>query len=104
MPQRFFIQSEVRCARFKGEEVSGTYISMSVLRGRIDLMIEDANRFIAKTIRKSAWIVPGKMQREEHWEYPLDALREAVINAACHRDYNVSGNVQVRIFDTRAQI
>ena len=103
-PQRFFIQSEVRCARFKGEEVSGTYISMSVLRGRIDLMIEDANRFIAKTIRKSAWIVPGKMQREEHWEYPLDALREAVINAACHRDYNVSGNVQVRIFDTRAQI
>lgn len=66
-PQRFFIQSEVRCARFKGEEVSGTYISMSVLRGRIDQMIEDADRFIAKTIRKSAWIVPGKMQREEHF-------------------------------------
>ncbi|MFA5213950.1 MAG: ATP-binding protein [Methanoregula sp.] len=103
-PQRFFIQSEVRCARFKGEEVSSTYLNMNVLHGRIDQLIEDANRFIAQTIQKAAWIVPGKMQREEHWEYPPDALREAVINAVCHRDYNSSGNVQIRIFDNRAQV
>ncbi|MFA5414016.1 MAG: ATP-binding protein [Methanoregula sp.] len=103
-PQRFFIQSEVRCARFKGEEVSSTYLNMNVLHGRIDQLIEDANRFIAQTIQKAAWIVPGKMQREEHWEYPPDALREAVINAVCHRDYNSSGNVQIRIFDSRAQV
>jgi ATP-dependent DNA helicase RecG len=103
-PQRFFIQSEVRCARFKGEEVSSTYLTMNVLHGRIDQLIEDANRFIAQTIRKAAWVVPGKMQREEHWEYPPDALREAVINAVCHRDYSSSGNVQIRIFDSRAQV
>jgi ATP-dependent DNA helicase RecG len=103
-PQRFFIQSEVRCARFKGEEVSSTYLNMNVLHGRIDQLIEDTNRFIAQTIQKAAWIVPGKMQREEHWEYPPDALREAVINAVCHRDYNSSGNVQIRIFDNRAQV
>jgi ATP-dependent DNA helicase RecG len=103
-PQRFFIQSEVRCARFKGEEVSSTYLNMDVLHGRIDQLIEDSNRFIAQTIQKAAWIVPGKMQREEHWEYPPDALREAVINAVCHRDYNASGNVQIRIFDSRAQV
>lgn len=103
-PQRFFIQSEVRCARFKGEEISSTYLNMNVLNGRIDQLIEDANRFIAQTIRKAAWIVPGKMQREESWEYPPDALREAVINAVCHRDYTTSGNVQIRIFDSRAQV
>jgi ATP-dependent DNA helicase RecG len=103
-PQRFFIQSEVRCARFKGEEVSSTYLNMIVLRGRIDQLIEDTNRFIAQTIRKAAWIIPGKMQREENWEYPPDALREAVINAICHRDYNASGNVQIRVFDSRAQV
>lgn len=103
-PQRFFTQSEVRCARFKGEEVSSTYLNMSVLHGRIDQLIEDANRFITQTIQKAAWVVPGKMQREEHWEYPPDALREAVINAVCHRDYNSSGNVQIRIFDSRVQV
>jgi ATP-dependent DNA helicase RecG len=103
-PQRFFIQSEVRCARFKGEEVSSTYLALKVLHGRIDQLIEDANRFIAQTIKTAAWVVPGKMQREEHWEYPPDALREAIINAVCHRDYNASGNVQIRIFDNRAQV
>ncbi|WP_281034209.1 hypothetical protein [Methanoplanus limicola] len=40
----------------------------------------------------------------KRWKYPLIALREAVINAICHRDYRVSGNVQVRIFDSRLQI
>jgi ATP-dependent DNA helicase RecG len=103
-PQRFFIQSEIRCARFKGEEVSSTYLNMNILHGRIDQLIEDANQFITQTIRKAAWVVPGKMPREEHWEYPPDALREAVINAVCHRDYNASGNVQIRIFDSRAQV
>jgi len=103
-PQRFFIQSEVRCARFKGEEVSSTYLNMNVLHGRIDQLIEDTNRFIAQTVRIATWIIPGKMQREEHWEYPPDALREAVINAVCHRDYNASGNVQIRIFDSRVQV
>ncbi len=34
----------------------------------------------------------------------LQALREAVINAVCHRDYTTSGNVQIRIFDSRVQI
>lgn len=103
-PQRFFVQSEVRCARFKGEEISSTYLNMRVLRGRIDQVIEEAGRFIDETVQKAAWVAPGKMQREEHREYPLDALREAVINAVCHRDYAASGNVQIRFFDNRLQI
>ena len=103
-PQRFFVQSEVRCARFKGEEISSTYFNMSVLRGRMDQIIEGAGRFIGDTIQRAAWVAPGEMQREEHWEYPPDALREAVINAVCHRDYAVSGTVQIRFFDNRVQI
>jgi len=35
---------------------------------------------------------------------PLDAIREAIINAICHRDYQISSNVQVRIFDDRIEI
>ena len=65
-PQRFFVQSEVRCARFKGEEISSTYLNMSVLRGRIDRIILDAGQFIEKATQRAAWVAPGKMQREEH--------------------------------------
>jgi ATP-dependent DNA helicase RecG len=44
------------------------------------------------------------LRREEKWEYPLEGLREAVVNAICHRDYTSSANVQVRIFDDRLEV
>ncbi len=44
------------------------------------------------------------LQRREMWEYPLDALREAVINALIHRDYTLTGHVQVRLHDDRLEV
>jgi ATP-dependent DNA helicase RecG len=38
------------------------------------------------------------------WDYPLDAIREALINAVCHRDYLISSNISVRIHDDRLEI
>jgi predicted HTH transcriptional regulator len=55
-------------------------------------------------ISMAAEIVPTQIERQERWEYPLEALREAIINATCHRDYRDSGNVQVRIFDDRVEV
>jgi len=38
--------------------------------------------------------------RREIWDYPLDALREAAINALVHRDYlDTSSSIEVRIYD-----
>jgi ATP-dependent DNA helicase RecG len=37
-------------------------------------------------------------------EYPVEAIREAVINAICHRIYTESGTVQVRIYDDRLEV
>jgi ATP-dependent DNA helicase RecG len=37
-------------------------------------------------------------------EYPEVAVREAVINAICHRDYADTGTVQVRIYDDRLEV
>ena len=45
------------------------------------------------------------IQREELLELPFDALREAVINAVCHRDYfEIGARVMVEIFDDRVEI
>lgn len=38
------------------------------------------------------------------WEYPPDSVREAIVNAICHRDYTVQSNIQVRMFDDRIEI
>lgn len=55
-------------------------------------------------INKSAWIAPMKIERQEKWEYPPDAVREAIVNAVCHRDYESTANIQIRIFDDKIEI
>jgi ATP-dependent DNA helicase RecG len=44
------------------------------------------------------------MQRIEIWDYPLDALREAVANALLHRDYTSTGQITIRVFDDNVVI
>jgi ATP-dependent DNA helicase RecG len=103
-PQRFLIQSEVRCARFKGIKAVKPFIDMKVVDGSIYEQIDQTEKFILFNIKKAAWIEPGKIERQEKWEYPPDAIREAIINAIAHRDYNSPANVHISIFDDRVEI
>jgi len=65
--------------------------------------VEPCLSFIKKNIALSAEI--GEVYREERWEYPLEAVREAVTNAVIHRDYSVLGNdIKVAIFDDMLEI
>lgn len=100
-PQRFVLQAEVRCARFKGTE-SLVFIDMKVLRGNVVDLIDNAEKFVMNHIRLAAQVVD--FLREEKWEYPLEALREAITNAVCHRDYFSTANVHVSIYDDRLEI
>lgn len=100
-PQRFALQSEVRCARFKGTE-SLTFVDMKVLRGSVIQQIDDAEKFVMNHIKLSAEIKGFK--RVEKWEYPLSAIREAITNAICHRDYFSTANVHVSIYDDRVEV
>lgn len=99
-PQKFFLQSEVRCARFKGTEPL-EFIDMKVFGGNIIDQREDAVEFVKEHIKLHARIVGT--ERIETWEYPIEAIREAITNAICHRDYEISSNVQIRIFDDRIE-
>jgi len=100
-PQKFFLQAEIRCARFKGIEPL-EFIDMKVFSGNIINQRDDAVEFVKEHIKLHAKIVGT--ERIEKWEYPIEAIREAVTNAICHRDYEISSNVQVRIFDDRIEI
>jgi len=101
-PQKFFLQSETRCARFKGTKPL-EFIDMKVFQGSIIDQVEKSLSFVLEHIPMRIYIT-GKPEREEKYEYPPKAIREAIINAICHRDYEIQSNVQIRIFDDRIEV
>ncbi|MHB8092518.1 MAG: ATP-binding protein [Syntrophales bacterium] len=45
------------------------------------------------------------LQRIDRYEVPLEAIREAIVNAIVHRDYSISGaDIKFAIFDDRIEI
>jgi ATP-dependent DNA helicase RecG len=96
-PQRFLSQAVIHCGRFKEETI---IIDDRMIYGTIIEQIDEAMDFIRKNINVK-FVMTGEPEREQIWDYPLEALREAVINAVCHRDYTIASNVEIRIYDDR---
>ncbi len=101
-PQHRFPQACVQCARFRGTNTD-EFEDMKVFAGTIIDQVADTLVFLKEHIQVRARVGP-EPERVEEWEYPREALREAVINAICHRDYQDPGQVQVRVFDDRLEI
>jgi len=102
-PQDYFMQAEVKCVRFKGTGVSGPMIDMKDITGNLIDQLVEVEKFIFDHISLTSWIEDGKLERQEKWEYPPKAIREALANALAHRDYRSSSKTQVRIFDDRIE-
>ncbi|MBU3928899.1 MAG: putative DNA binding domain-containing protein, partial [Bacteroidetes bacterium] len=64
---------------------------------------DQALKFILNYIKVSFEFVDG-LERIEKYEYPIVAIREALINAIIHRDYSIPGDVQIKIFDNKISI
>lgn len=48
-------------------------------------------------------IVPTQIENIQHWDYPLDAIREIVLNMIVHRDYRSSADSVVKIYPNRME-
>ncbi len=74
------------------------FLDDEIIDGDLFEQVEATMIFIKKNIGLK-FIMTGEPRRTEVWEYPLDALREALINAICHRDYTQSSDISIRIYD-----
>jgi ATP-dependent DNA helicase RecG len=107
-PQRAIEQSSVIFVRFSGLDPRGPggmpgYGRREELTGPLARIIEGAWRIVWEEMRHEA-VIPG-LAREERPEYPPFAVREALVNAVCHRDYSVKGlRVEIRMFDDRLEV
>lgn len=94
----------VVCALFKG--TGKAYIlDRKELIGNLLENVEDALIFLKKHLQLRWEITSASTRRKEILELPEVALREAMVNAVCHRDYLEQGaQVMVEIFDDRVEI
>jgi len=100
--KRLFPYAKIECARFKGTDTS-TFIDQATISGPIHRSVEPCIAFIKKNIALGSRI--GEVYRQDSWEYPLAAIREAIINAIIHRDYSITGSdIKVAIFDDMLEI
>ena len=60
--------------------------------------VEEVMQFIRKHINKALIIVDTQTQNIQRWDYPLDALREIVLNMIVHRDYRAKSESTIKIF------
>lgn len=62
--------------------------------------LDQTTDFITKHINKEI-IISGNPQNTERWQYPIEAVREIVANMIVHRDYSLSSDSIIKIFDDR---
>ncbi|MBA3043722.1 hypothetical protein FP804_01130 [archaeon] len=103
-PQKFALQYVVRGVKFKGIKITDTVIDRIDCSGILWEMVEQIEEFIRKNIRLLSFRTPESFAREDKFEYPIQALREAVINALIHRDYREPADVRVFIFDNSIKV
>ena len=99
-------QSKIVCTRWNGltkGSIDKDAIDDKEYTGSLISLLENADTFI-KNNSKSGWKIEG-MSRIEFEDYPLEARREAIVNAIIHRDYQMLGaEVHIDMFDDRLEI
>lgn len=112
-PQAYFPQLGIIAVSVPGTEVGDTdvdgsrFIDNQRIEGTIPDMVDAALRFVRKNTRKKTIIDPDTGKRKDKTDYPINAVREALLNALVHRDYSIHTEgmpVQLSIFADRLEI
>ncbi|MGC9522544.1 MAG: ATP-binding protein [Anaerolineae bacterium] len=107
-PKMFLPRCGVTFVRFEGERVrkptgEASYGRRVEIDGPLASTIKRTWDILKEEIHVGA-VVRG-LKREEQWDYPPTAIREALVNAVAHRDYRLTGRaIDVQVFTDRLEI
>ena len=92
----------IKCARFKGNDML-EFIDQKEFSGPLHHQVENTMKFAMVYLAKSGKI--KGLQRDDQYDVPVEAIREAVVNAVVHRDYSITGaDIKFAVFDDRIEI
>ena len=119
-PRRLLHQGGVRWMVFEGEDksyralddrlIDGPLVALrkeassggSVIleNGLIESLVDAMRSFVSEEAAE----VNASLQRERHWYYPKEALREAIVNALAHRDWTRYEEIEVARYVDRLEV
>ena len=112
-PQVYFPQLCIIATVVPGTEMGtiGTqgerFLDNQRIEGNISEMLDGAIQFISKNMRTKTIINSHTGKREDRTDYPITAIREAILNALVHRDYSIHTEgmpIQVIMYEDRIEI
>lgn len=112
-PQAYFPQLGIIAVSVPGTEIGqvdldgSRFIDNQRIEGSIPEMLKSALKFVRTNTRKRTIIDPETGERQDRTDYPMNAVREAVLNALVHRDYSIHTEgmpIQLTIFADRLEI
>ena len=113
-PQGYLPQLAITAIVVPGKEIgelaetdSARFLDNKRIEGTIAEMEEEALSFCKRNMKTRTVIDPQTGKRTDQPEYPIRALREAILNALIHRDYSIYTEgtpVQINFFSDRLEI
>lgn len=102
-PQEFLVGAEVICVLYKDALGLYRYADRRIMHGTIPQLIDQAEAFLKQYVPVAARI--EGFHRTDEPDYPLEALRELIVNAVAHRDYSLTGEaVRVLYYPDRIEV
>ncbi len=118
-PRRYLKQSGLRVFAFAGEDKEYQALLDEILDGplvgRWDVtdsgkslidggIIERFIKQVTPFISEQASGIDGHFRRESKWYYPIEAVREVLINALAHRDWTRFVDIEIGIYSNRLEV
>ncbi len=103
--QSGYLQCWLKMARFRGITKTNHFIDNEQVHCNVFQMLEKADQFLSRHLPIASYFKPDEWQRIDKPTLPILAIREALVNAICHRSYeDPSGYISIAIFDDRLEI
>ena len=97
--------ARVSAVRIEGTVISSTFLDRQELAGRLTEQIDASAVFLQRHLGSPSE-APGweRIERPGPGRIPQPALREAVLNALAHRDYKMTSQTRIFVFDDRVEV
>jgi ATP-dependent DNA helicase RecG len=104
-PSRRHPQTRVRVTRYSSDKAGSTFLDDQLISGPLVKVFNEAFSIISRNVSWESAFSADNVRRLDRSEYPLEAIREGLVNAFVHRDFSgFSGGVAVGIYPGRIEI